>query len=1214
MGDFAGTVLADKGYPPLQHWRNRPKHRTSFCPNVDLLTGMDARMDHPHLESRPTAASGLSGLITSPIKRLSAAVSVLNSSIGRASATSWLTGCWLGAVVCIAWQQFDLTFGSTDIFPFAAAVAWIAAIWIGLSVSTRLATRSTVTGQLLTIGLSLLSVAFPLWLDQLSDLWGLVTIEQLAGRLTRWGLMSITTALTLFPIALFASLIAVRRTLVSAAAPINYSSWPGLQFACLCTGCASGIYSTTWILGPMFGLNIATAGLATCAVTCSFVAAWLSKQESNAVDRLTARNDAGFTPAPSLTIDASFRQLATVIAGAIPLGLSTSAITQLLADSQISTTLFRLIDPATLLFVFGLVWSALCLAPQKFKRPLQSLDPSTMLALGLAVCCGMIWTQWGLAYLTTDAELWINSNLTTGWSIWSAKQTLRGIVLFPAGAGLAVLVYLSSQTNVLASLRLMGANDHQTAQPAWNSNSLWHAVLGFSLGLLISLALRHGAATASGQLLLAGTLASVSVAAAALTTRGTTTAGNRWRLAAASLAMPVIAGFCPNSFDAAQSGKVLFSTRGVIAHQQGWRRATLPFLDDGRQIATGLSQSGTSSLWIQRRAELTMRTAGLPRTRVSLDSQVCPQNMADVLTAVIPLTIVSQPENVLVLGANSLTPVLSAVEFPIKKLVCAEGDMPAFKLLTQEVARRTGFDLSSDDRVEVIPCASELLAQSQSTGFDVILSTPILAVSSAGCPAFTVEHYQNITRHLSDRGVFCQRLEFVDYGAQTLQSVVATCQLVFAEVQLIACAPGDYLLVATNSSEGLIRPEFTQRLQSSQAKRCLARTGWDWTLPLNLPAFDQHALQEVAADNAAVTTAKKINSTRNGWLSQMIPFDTVRWGEKQREVAQLFTKKRESEPFYPVTLPPAEKTQQPNDEQLTDADERPMYPAARPVHRRQGRLIEWIGEAGQDAGLVRRLGETVIMQNIVADNPETWWWEYRKALKKQMQSAPVAKVQQVSFTADGLSAGVQPDDEFRQAYLEALGTAVSASTPSRKVAKALDDCGEPYDPLITLFLHHEAAEVYSRLRPQASHEELRHRLHTIYFAPTTDRSVRNVNEALGLVTKEPASCADVYTRWDTINSLLDILTSRWERKSNGGIKSARVTLQDVESSLKIAEAAFAVLESNAAAAGLSTAAWNARSEVLQQTLLRPLRSYRLTLQETVRTSEAKTRHILQNRQ
>jgi hypothetical protein len=1175
---------------------------------------MEARMDHLHLESRPTTASRLLGLVVSLTKRLSAAISVLSSSNGRACATSWLTGSWLGSVVCIAWQQFDLAFGSTDIFPIAAAVAWIAATWIGLSVSTRLATRSSITGQFLMLGLSLLSVAFPLWLDQLSGLWGLVTIEQLAGRLTRWGLMSITTALTIFPIALFASLIAVRRTLVPATAAANPIGDSGLKFACLCTGSASGIYATTWILGPTFGLSIAAAGLAACAITSSFAAAWLANRASNNADQLTADIEAGFTPAPSPASDTSFRQLATVIAGAIPLGLSTSAISQLLADSQISTTLFRLIDPAILLFVFGLVWSILCLAPQKLKRPLQNLAPSTILALGLAVSCGMIWVQWGLAYLTTDTELWINSTITTGWSIWSTKQTLRGMVLFPAGAGLAVLVQLASQSYGLSSLRLMSTNNHQTFEPAWNSNSLWHAVLGFSLGLLVSLALRHGAVTASGQLLLAGTLASISVAAAALTTQGTTTAGNRWRLAAASLAIPVIAGFCPNSFDAAQSGKVLFSTRGVIAHQQGWRKALLPFLDDGRQIATGLSQGGTSSLWIQRRAELTMRTAGLPRTRVSLDPQVCPQNMADVLAAVIPLTIVSQPESVLVLGANSLTPVLSAVEFPIKTIVCAEGDKPAFYLLTEEVARRTGFDLGSDDRVKVVPCAPELLAQSRSTGFDVVLSTPVLAVSSAGSPAFTVEHYEDIARHLSDRGVFCQRLEFIDYGATILQSVVATCQHVFAEVQLIACAPGDYLLLATNSSQGLVRPEFTQRLQSSQAKRCLARTGWDWPLLLNLPAFDQHALQEFVADSAALTTSMKINSIRNGWLGQVIPFDTVRWGEKQREVAQLFTKKRESEPFYPVTLPPAEKTQQPNDEQLTDADERPMFPASGPVQRRQGRLIEWIGEAGQDAGLVRRLGETVIMQNVVADNPETWWWEYRKALKKQMQSASVAKVQQVSFTADGLSAGVQPDDEFRQAYLEALGTAVSASTPSRKAAKALDDCSEPYDPLITLFLHHEAAEVYARLRPQAPQEELRHRLHTIYFAPTTDRSVRNVNEALGLVTKEPASCADVYTRWDTINSLLDILTSRWERKSNGGIKSARVTLQDVESSLKIAEAAFAVLESNVTAAGLSTAAWDSRSEVLQQTLLRPLRSYRLTLQETVRTSEGKTRHILQKRQ
>jgi hypothetical protein len=206
---------------------------------------------------------------------------------------------------------------------------------------------------------------------------------------------------------------------------------------------------------------------------------------------------------------------------------------------------------------------------------------------------------------------------------------------------------------------------------------------------------------------------------------------------------------------------------------------------------------------------------------------------------------------------------------------------------------------------------------------------------------------------------------------------------------------------------------------------------------------------------------------------------------------------------------------------------------------------------------------------------------------------------------------MHPVDEQRKNYVIALGKAAETGHPERERLAELVRSAEPYDPLITYFMHHEAAAIYARSEPHDLQAELEHRLYASYFADPSDRSVRNVARALTLLAEHPETVPNAAQRWDHMNALLQVLKLRWANRSGATPAPARIELNDVEKSVSAIELAFAEMERIGPDAGLSDGEWQSRKQVLEISLVRPLRTYRGRLLPHHLKQRRKTQEILE---
>src|SRR5262249_25311961 len=150
-------------------------------------------------------------------------------------------------------------------------------------------------------------------------------------------------------------------------------------------------------------------------------------------------------------------------------------------------------------------------------------------------------------------------------------------------------------------------------------------------------------------------------------------------------------------------------------------------------------------------------------------------------------------------------------------------------------------------------------------------------------------------------------------------------------------------------------------------------------------------------------------------------------------------------------------------------------------------------------------------------------------------------------------------------------------------------------PLISYFVHQEAAELYFSSAERNVAQELRHRLYAAFFSSPHDASLRNVVAALRLLREHPGAEPDPQARWHTLNALLQALTLHWEART--GVRPANVkeAIDDIDATILAAEQTFLVLDALTAEAGIPTVIWTNRRSVLDKTLIRPVRGYQLEL-------------------
>jgi hypothetical protein len=254
-------------------------------------------------------------------------------------------------------------------------------------------------------------------------------------------------------------------------------------------------------------------------------------------------------------------------------------------------------------------------------------------------------------------------------------------------------------------------------------------------------------------------------------------------------------------------------------------------------------------------------------------------------------------------------------------------------------------------------------------------------------------------------------------------------------------------------------------------------------------------------------------------------------------------------------------------------------------------LVAWGACPADDPDLLQRLSDLNAQRKLMSEAQDQYW-EYRKVVRKQVSERPRSIIQQVS--GEDPRQALHPEELRRVEYFETLSHALRSDTPQLDRIQQVAEFEQPYDPLISYFMHGEVARLYARVDGAAA-EELQHRLHWIYYGDQSDRSVRNVADSVRLLADHPEAAQTAEIRWDNLNGLLQMLKVRWESRSATRPTSVEAALSDVDQSIAAVEAAFAAMDDLCAEVHDSPDYWPARKAYLDKTLVRPLRTYRQQL-------------------
>ncbi|MGE3315889.1 MAG: hypothetical protein AB7O26_12320, partial [Planctomycetaceae bacterium] len=358
--------------------------------------------------------------------------------------------------------------------------------------------------------------------------------------------------------------------------------------------------------------------------------------------------------------------------------------------------------------------------------------------------------------------------------------------------------------------------------------------------------------------------------------------------------------------------------------------------------------------------------------------------------------------------------------------------------------------------------------------------------------------------------------------------------------------------------QGIVRQDTLKRLQSAQMKRVLSQIGWDWTVPLNITAFPHEALAKFAADAV-------VNTATNGHFAFTVPQEVMRWGLKSQE----------------------------------------LYTAISP---HASRLVAWDTIPDNDPDVLRRLADVTARHNLMTKYPDQPW-AYRKAVRTTLEDKPRSIIEQVNHQL--FDRKNHPDDQRRIDYLTALGKAARQAQPSIADIDAIVEFEAPYDPLVSYYLHNEVAALYARVKGTDHSAELGHSLYAINYSDPRDRSVRDVVGAVELLIDYPEACPDPTERYDHLNSLLQILKTRWETRGAVEPKASRVVLIDIEKSISALERSFDAMRSLCEEAEVSRNDCETRCAYLEKSIVRPLRTYRSQLLPHHLAQERKNRRLVQ---
>ena len=603
--------------------------------------------------------------------------------------------------------------------------------------------------------------------------------------------------------------------------------------------------------------------------------------------------------------------------------------------------------------------------------------------------------------------------------------------------------------------------------------------------------------------------------------------------AAVGASVCAVAPWLIGRFDPSVSSRLLFSTRLAAAAHSSADNDLLLALDESRLLRVEAGRESVWTVWKHRGDSLVLRENGQPQGQLTLDLSVTPAATAELMSAVVPLTVHPQPDHVLVVGLGSSGTLRHSLEFPIRTLTCWEMDEDLSQLV-RETVHGPQAEYFDDPRLTLMRVNGMLgSAAKPRRKYDVILLNERQPSSWRTVGTRSVESFQRWQGHLNDDGWLCVRFGFGDFGATPLLDLTRTLAAVFPQVLVWESAPGELLLLASPQESVPFDEDFLGRFETPQVRRALGRIGADCSLPLSLVTVTGDELLEAGAGRGRVVTAGSAH------FEYTLPVETARWGAKSAELQVL------------------------------------LQPVARTALSR-------CPECSARTSLQQRLADVRKQREVIAEFPDHYW-AYRKSLRERLQERPRSVIQQLSHE-------LHPEDQRRQDYLQALGAAATSRDPTVDDLNRVAAFAEPFDPLVSPFADREIARLLQQLNPRAVDVELQHWLRSVYFSPGFDRSVRGATAALQLIVDHPEVIEDAARRWDQINSLLAVLKERWTLRSQQP-QTSRFEAADVAATLETAQQALDYLRETALLAGIDPEWAELRCRVVDRTLIRALRSH-----------------------
>ena len=1067
-------------------------------------------------------------------------------------------GIFLGIVAVSMWQQFSLTFGVDPVLMLMVGLVLSVALWCGERWRPAQAKTSPSSGLSYVLWcLCVWSILNPFWIDTMTTLMGTIPQSWLENSTSKlFVVLAIAVSAWFIPGMLWGAVITQGSfaSLRSAGfQPPQDAGLHGLKpmlrnetSPAIMLGIASGLILNSVVLAPWFGVFIPTIAASTLASGISWWVRRISSKSEITATGVPTDNSLNATGLTPIYVGMAF-----LVGGLMACEMRLA--NQLMPHG--AWVIFTQVAGMMVGIACGL-WLASRLRTTSDRVAWCGLFAAAVSSLLICAHLSLV-----------DLSLKMNANLTNVSWLMTARVLLLMATSFPFGMVLAGLVHSTD-------------NRATRGHVAWGMPFLGGLACGvYVLGGMI------------GVIPLMATCGGLLIAASSYVHVRTSGWNMSYRTACVAICLLLMAFSLPMwrfNDDASRTAKVLFSTPAFVAYRSGWDVEQLSALDDIRMIHRQEGPSGSLTLWRGRVAELYVREAGVPRSVITKNSEIVPQFAPEVLQAVYSMVLSERPGRILLLGLSAGVPLSTCLEFPIREAVCVEGDSSLIELVRGPLARETGIDPLIDDRVTLRRVSPELaLMTKDSEPFDVILSSPSSSSMTDGAAAFTQEFYTRASSRLADRGLFCQRFECVDYGPEPLRIVLKSMRRAFRHVIGIETAPGELLLFGANAEDVFIPGELATRLELPHVLRILARSGLDWSTLLNQPTYDHEALGEICDESR-----NPANSMFNSLLASQTPMEVMRWANKQQEVQSVLTTTRITKAPFWTEATSGEPNMLENEIQLS----------------RRSRLVEWLGDSRVSLELLRRLNEVTIQRNLVHENPDAHWWEYRNALRKQLQDRPRTVVQQVKAIDEKPT--LHPEDLRRRDYFVALGNAARRKKPTRGQIAAVEEYLQPYDPLLSYFARQEVADMLARCGEDAA-QELAYRLHVIFFVPTRDSSVRNVATAIETVVNHPEAVPDDSVRFDVINGLIQTLRTRWETRQFISQTSVKKVLEDVDQSLVATEKGVTSLDEIAASAGVSDKEWQTRKQVIEKLLLRPLRTYRAEVKSRQDRSQMQARAIFQ---